>query len=296
MEGTGIEGRYLGLPDEFCNAETSKAVLLSVPFDKTTTYQKGSDKGPEAIIEASRNMEAYDIETGCEVFHVGIHTASPIVAEESQRMLAELYQATKAVIAKGQFVVTMGGEHSISQAPIQACVEAYPGLSVLQLDAHSDLQPAYEGDPYSHASVMSRVKEIPNIGTVVAAGIRSMSVEELPYIDRPNTFFAHDIHDNDTWIDRVIDKLSDKVYITLDLDVLDPAFLPATGTPEPGGLGWYQLLRLLRAVITKRQVVACDIVELCPQPHDKSSDFLAAKLIYKLLSYRFASQLKGDTP
>lgn len=295
MEGTGIKGRYLGLEDEFCDAESSKVVLLSVPFDKTTTYQKGSDKGPEGIIEASRNMEAYDIETGCEVFHVGIHTAPPIVADDSQAMLAGLYQATKEAIGKGKFVVTMGGEHSISQAPIKAVAEAYPGLSVLQLDAHSDLQPAYEGDLYSHASVMSRVKEIPSIGPVVAVGIRSMSVEELPYIDRSNTFFAHDIYGNDAWIDRVVDKLGDKVYITLDLDVLDPAFLPATGTPEPGGLTWYQVLRLLKAVIAKKEVVACDVVELCPHPHDKSSDFLAAKLIYKILNYRFASQLKGDS-
>lgn len=286
MEGHGITGRFGGLPDEYAN-ENGKIVILPVPFDKTTTYQKGSDKGPEALIEASRNMELYDIETDFEVYTLGIYTAPEVDSPDSKAMVADVQKQVSSFLQQGKFVATIGGEHGISQAPIRAYAEKYPGMSILQLDAHADLPPAYEGDPLSHASVMARVKEIPSLSTIAAVGIRSMSSEELPYLDRSNTYFAHTLWKDDKWIDKVVDSLSEKVYITLDLDVFDSSIMPSTGTPEPGGLTWYQVTSLLRAVAEKRQIVGFDIVELCPNPNDKSPDFLAAKLLYKLLSYIF---------
>lgn len=286
--GHGVAGRYAGLPDEFASLDAAKIVLVPVPFDKTTTYQKGSDLGPEALIEASRNLELYDIETDFEVYELGIHTAKPINCPSSEVMLKNVYDSVAGYLEQDKFVVTIGGEHSISPAPIRAHAERYPGLSVLQLDAHADLQPAYEGNPLSHASAMSRVKEIPSVSSLVAVGIRSMSSEEMEFMDKQLTYFSHDIWNKEDWINSVVDNLSDEVYITLDLDVFDPSIIPSTGTPEPGGLGWYPILKLLKTVATKKTIVGFDIVELCPKPSDKSPDFLAAKLIYKILSYIFS--------
>lgn len=286
--GHGVAGRYAGLPDEFASLDAAKIVLVPVPFDKTTTYQKGSDLGPEALIEASRNLELYDIETDFAVYELGIHTAKAVSCPTSEAMIANTYENVANFLKKDKFVVTIGGEHSISPAPIRAHAERHPGLSVLQLDAHADLQPAYEGNPLSHASAMSRVKEIPTVSKLVAVGIRSMSSDELEFMDKQLTYFCHEIWDKEDWINSVVNNLTDEVYVTLDLDVFDPSIIPSTGTPEPGGLGWYQILRLLKAVATKRKIVGFDIVELCPKDADKSPDFLAAKLIYKMLSYIFA--------
>ncbi len=285
--GLGVAGRYAGLPNEFSDLEAAKIVLLPVPFDKTTTYQKGSDLGPVALIEASRNLELYDIETEFEVYKVGIHTAEPVSCETSEEMVANVYNSVAQFLKLNKFVVTVGGEHSISPAPIRAYAEKYPGLSILQLDAHADLQPAYDGNPLSHASAMSRVKEIPEVANLIAVGIRSMSNDEVEFMDKQLTYFAHDIWDKEAWMDQVVEKLADNVYVTLDLDVFDPSTMPSTGTPEPGGLGWYSILKILKKVAGKRNIVGFDIVELCPSSTDKSPDFLAAKLIYKILSYIF---------
>lgn len=284
-EGHGIAGRYAGLPDPYGNHEFSKIVILPVPFDKTSTYQHGSDKGPEALIEASRNMELYDIETNSEVYVKGIHTDNPIKAENSDEMLLLTYNRAKAWIRKDKFLVTLGGEHSISYAAIKAHAEHYGAMTVLQLDAHADLQQAYEGNPWSHASVMARVKEIPQVKRIVSVGIRSMSHEEVPFLDPSETFFAHELEG--PWIDRVLAKLEGPIYITFDLDVFDSALMPSTGTPEPGGLTWNQAMSLLKRVIWEKNVVGCDVVELCPNPSNVAPDYLAAKLVYKILSYQF---------
>lgn len=289
-EGTGVAGRFGGLPQEFSGLDAA-VVVLPVPFDLTTTYVKGSDLGPSALIEASRNLELYDIESDSEPYRIGIHTADPIIAASSEEMLAKTYQMVAQYLQQGKFVVTLGGEHSISQAPIKAYAEKYPDMSVLQLDAHADLHPAYESNPHSHASVMARVHEIPGISSIVAVGIRSMSTEDLPLMRKSHTYFAHDIHDNDVWMDHVVDTLSEHVYITLDLDVFDPAIMPSTGTPEPGGLSWYRVLELIKRVAAEKQIVGFDIVELCPNASNKGPDFLAAKLLYKMLGYIFSSQL-----
>lgn len=284
-QGHGISGRFAGLPDPYGNEENAKIVIVSVPFDKTTTYQQGSDKGPEALIEASRNLELYDIEMDFEVYENGIYTDKFIESETSEEMLNLTYNRVKEWIYKDKFVVTLGGEHSISYAPIKAHAEHYNKLSVLQFDAHTDLQPAYEDNPWSHASVMARVKEIPQVSKIIPVGIRSMSSEELPFLDKSHVFFAHDL--SETWIDDVIQKLEDPVYITFDLDVFDSSLMPSTGTPEPGGLSWNQALKLLKRVMQEKNVVGFDVVELCPNPSNLAPDYLAAKLIYKILSYKF---------
>lgn len=288
-QGHGIAGRYAGLPDPFGNNEFSQIVILPIPFDKTSTYQKGSDKGPEALIEASRNMELYDIETHSEVYKKGIYTDLPIIAETSDQMLFLAYSKAKEWILKDKFLVTLGGEHSVSYAPIKAHAEHYEKLTVLQLDAHADLQPSYEGNLWSHASIMSRIKEIRQIQSIVSVGIRSMSSEELPFLDREQTFFAHELEGE--WIDRVLQKLSGPIYITFDLDVFDSSFMPSTGTPEPGGLSWNSCMNLLKKVMYEKNVVGFDVVELCPNSSNIAPDYLAAKLIYKMLSYKYKVNL-----
>jgi agmatinase len=285
--GHGIKGRYGGLPDPYGAELNSRIVLLPVPFDQTSTYQKGSDKGPEALIEASRNMELYDIETDSEVYLKGIYTAQPIIAETSEKMLDSAYKRTKELLQQDKFVVTLGGEHSISYAPIKAMAEKYQNLTVLQFDAHADLQPAYEGNPWSHASVMARVKELPNISKIVALGIRSMSKEEYSYINPDLTIFAHQMDEANKWMDLALDRLNGPIYITFDLDAFDSSLMPSTGTPEPGGFSWNAALTILKKVFQKKNVVGFDVVELLPRTSDPAPDYLAAKLIYKMLSYKF---------
>lgn len=263
--------------------ESAGIVIQPVPFDQTTTYVHGSDKGPAALIEASRNLELYDIETGLEVHENGIHTAEAIESSSSKEMFEETYERVKEHLSRDKFVVTLGGEHSISFAPIRAHAEVLGPISVLQLDAHADLIPAYEGNPLSHASVMARVKELPQIESIVSVGVRSMAKEEAIALRETHPFFAHTLKEG--WIDQVIEKLTDQVYITFDLDVFDSSIMPSTGTPEPGGMYWNQVMELLKNVVQKRRVVGCDVVELCPIQGFHAPDFLAAKLVYKILSY-----------
>lgn len=284
-EGHGIAGRFAGLPDPFGNLSTAAIVLLPIPFDKTTTYQQGTDKGPEAIIEASRNLELYDIETNSQVYRQGIYTAEPVEEESSEKMIQRCYERAGSYLNSGKYVVGIGGEHSVSYPLIKAHAEKYSKISVLQFDAHADLQPAYEGNPWSHASVMARVQELPQVDHIVSVGIRSLSSEELPTLEHSRTFFAHELEGG--WMDRVLANLSPKVYISFDLDVFDSSLMPATGTPEPGGLFWNTACALLRRVFRERQVIGFDVVELCPIPGMLAPDYLAAKLVYKMLSYKF---------
>jgi agmatinase len=286
-QGHGVAGNYAGLPKKYTDPKKSAVVILPVPFDMTTTYQYGAHKGPEALIEASRNLELYDIETDSEVYERGIYTAPAIEAQNSEEMRKKTHERVAHYVEQGQFVVTLGGEHSISIAPIKAHLERYPNLSVLQFDAHADLVDAYEGNPWSHASVMQRVKELPGIGPLVAVGIRSMSVEEVKNMDRTHTFFAHDLDAEDTWMEKAVALLTNEVYITFDLDAFDSSIMPSTGTPEPGGLNWRQATKLLQLVAKKKKIVGCDVLELCPNSSNIAPDFLAAKLVYKILSYKF---------
>lgn len=287
MMGTGVAGSFGGLPAEFTSLKTSKVAILPIPFDKTTTYAHGSDKGPAALIEASRNMELLDIETGKETYEIGIHTAPAVIADTSEAMVTEGYKRTKDLLSSDKFVLSLGGEHAVSYGPIKAYSEKYPGLTILQFDAHADLQPAYEGNKWSHASVMARAKELPGVAKIVSVGIRSLAVEERNNQSGVTTFYAHEIVGKSDWQEKVIECLGSNVYVTFDLDAFDSSIMPSTGTPEPGGLNWYEALRLLKLTAKTKKIVGADIVELLPNPSFHGPDFLAAKLAYKILSYVF---------
>jgi agmatinase len=280
-----------GIPPAYSAYESSPIVILPVPFDATSTWIKGADKGPDAILEASANMELYDIDTDSEVYLKGIHTANPVIEKTSPEALArQVHDIVNKFLDDGKFVVTLGGEHSVTIGAVQAFAENIPGLSVLQIDAHTDMRQEYEGSRFNHACVMARVREM---CPIVQVGIRSMDVVEKPYLSRDRIFLAKDIvGGHSSWIDEVIEKLNYHVYVTIDLDGFDPSILPATGTPEPGGLGYYDVINLLRKLIVEKKLVGFDVVELCPLENNKASDFLASKLIYQLLSYQFMSENK----
>ncbi|MFC4096095.1 agmatinase [Euzebyella saccharophila] len=283
---------YAGIPDEFAQLETAKVILIPVPYDGTSTWGKGADKGPQAFLEASENMELYDIETDTEVYEQGVYLSEPISEKSSpEAMVNAVHKVTKDYIKRNKFVTLFGGEHSISIGSIRAFNECFDNLSVLHIDAHADLRKTYEGTSCNHACAVHEASQNTNL---VQVGIRSMDAIEKTFMDEEKTFFAHDMVNDEYWTDKVIDLLTDNVFITLDLDAFDPSILPSTGTPEPGGLFWYETLEFLKQVFEEKNVVGFDIVELCPNTNDKSSDFLAAKLYYKMLSYKFMGQAVDD--
>ena len=279
---------FTGLGEKFTGFGSSKIAILPVPYDRTSTWIKGAAKGPFAVLEASPHLEWYDIETDSEVYRRGIHTCPPVEAEQlpPEEMVREVERAAAGLIDADKFVVTLGGEHSVSIGAVKAHNDAFKDLCVLQLDAHMDLRDEYEGSRYNHACVMARVREI---CPAVQVGIRSMDASEKAKINKRDVFFARDIVGSNDWTKKVVDRLSENVYVTIDLDVLDPSEMPSTGTPVPGGLNWYQVTGLLKAVAEKRRVAGFDVVELCPSEHNKAPDFLAAKLIYKFLSYIYCN-------
>lgn len=273
------------LLEEYRDPEKAGIVIIPAPYDQTSTWVKGADLGPEAIIEASGNMELYDIETDSEVYKRGIFTDKPIESEFYPGDMVEVVRRrVQKHLQREKFPVVIGGEHSVSIGAVQAHAENHRGLTVIQLDAHADLRDEYEGSKYNHACVMARIREL---CPIVQVGIRSMDFSEKELLDADCVFFAKDIHDRTDWIEDVVAALLDKVYITIDLDVFDSSIMPSTGTPEPGGLLWYPVLRLLKTAFAEREVVGFDVVELCPNSRNKAPDFLAAKLIYKLLGYKF---------
>ena len=279
---------YAGIPEEFAKLEKAKVVLIPVPYDGTSTWQKGADKGPQAFLDASENMELYDIETDTEVYQQGVFLADAVTENSSpEAMVDAVHQATKRYIKKNKFVTIFGGEHSISIGTIRAFNEMYPNLTVLQLDAHADLRKEYEGSKFNHACAVYEASQTTNL---IQVGIRSMDAIEKTVMDEDKTYFAHEMVEDSTWMDSAIDQMTDNVFITIDLDVFDPSIMPSTGTPEPGGLLWYETLDFLRQIFEEKNVVGFDIVELCPNKDEKSSDFLAAKLYYKMLSYKFLDE------
>jgi agmatinase len=284
---------FAGIPEEFSGPEKSKVVLIPVPYDGTSTWGKGADKGPEAFLQAAENMELYDIETGSEVYQEGIHLLPPLdVARDPEKMVLQVHDVVKTHIKKKKFVTLIGGEHSISIGAIRAFNECFDNISILQLDAHADLRKTYHGSPFNHACALYEANEN---GHLIQVGIRSMDKSEKGIMNEEQVFFAHEMADDDYWMDNAIDLLKENVYITLDLDVFDPSIMPATGTPEPGGLLWYETLEFLRNVFSEKNVVGFDIVELCPDEHHKASDFLTAKLYYKMLSYKFEEQQQFES-
>ncbi|MGH7443258.1 MAG: agmatinase [Longimicrobiales bacterium] len=286
---------FMGLDEQASDFDAARTVILPVPYEATTSYGAGTGAGPAAILEASRYIELYDKELDALPSDVGIATlpALALTGAGPQHAVAELRAAYDALldVAADKFVIMLGGEHSITSAPVLAWADrlgrAGRALSVLQIDAHSDLRPEYEGSPFSHASVMARIAERCAISAV---GIRALTREEADYArvrDNVHIFYADHIHEGTAWIGDVMQTLGDDVYITFDVDGFDPALVPATGTPEPGGLQWYPVMKLLRRVFMERHVVAADVVELAPIPGYHAADFLVAKLVYKMIGYRF---------
>lgn len=279
---------FAGIEQEYAGLAFAKAVLIPVPYDGTSTWGKGADKGPEAFLEAAENMELYDIETDSEVYKVGIHLTEEITGQtDPEDVVNAVEEAYKNYLERKKFVTMVGGEHSVSIGAIRAMNTHYDDLTVLQIDAHADLRKSYLGTPYNHACALYEANETTNL---IQVGIRSMDVKETTVMNRDQVFMAHEIAIDDNWMDSAIDMMTDDVYITFDLDALDPSILPATGTPEPGGLQWYETLEFLKRVFEERNVVGFDIVELCPVGDYKSSAFTAAKLYYKMLSYKFLDQ------
>lgn len=266
--------------------DESQIIIVPVPYDATSTYIRGADRGPAAILDASPALEFYDVETGTEVHKRGIHTVPPLVAGPDPAELTDaVYSRVSGILTENRFPVVIGGNHTVSIGAFRAASELFAGLTILQLDAHSDLRPVYEGSHLNHACAAARAREY---APLVQVGIRSMAAEELPYVDWERIFYAHSLWEDKSLYGKALALLSENVWITVDLDVFDPSVMPSTGTPEPGGPDYRELLSFLRDVMRKRNVVGFDVVELCPSETNKAPDFMAAKLIYQMLSYRFS--------
>jgi len=275
-----------GLPKKFSQYETSKIAILPIEFDKSISWLQGAAKGPKAIIDASKQVELYDIETNTEVYTQGIFTAKSIKAESSKKMISQAYEKTISLLRDEKFIVSLGGDHSVTLGPLTAHKDFCKDISILHLDAHTDRRDSYNNNKFSHASIMARASEI--VDNIVSVGIRSMDITEKPYLKQENIFLAENICcENNKWISNVIKNLGEKVYLSIDVDVFDTGIMPSTGTPEPGGLTWYQVIHLMQALCKKKELVGMDVVELAPTKTNKAPDFLVAKLIYKILSYKF---------
>jgi agmatinase len=269
-----------------CSLRDALFVIVPVPYDLTSTYQPGSRRGPLAIIEASTNMELYDEELKKETFRAGIHTtpALAIDARGPKHVVGAVQTKISKIAAMDKIPVMLGGEHSISFGAVDALREKYPELMVLQLDAHADLRESYQGSPHSHASVARRISEI---CPLVQVGIRSMSKEEADFLPESTvkSYSADFVLENKDWCQKICRDLKGDIFISIDLDVFDPSIMPATGTPEPGGLYWSNVLRLLKTVSRLCKIRGFDVVELAPIPGIVAPDFMAAKLIYRLMGY-----------
>ncbi len=291
---TAVTMHYADMDEEYTGFKKAKVVILQAPYEKTATYKKGTVKGPSAIIDASKKMELFDDELNQETYKIGIHTMEPMAVEnmEPEAMVDNVYKATSDVLKANKFPVMLGGEHSVSIGAVKAFKEAYPNISVLHLDAHYDLRDEYFGSKFNHGCVARRISEM---CPIVQTGTRSLSKEEKEFLasqanGRVKTISVYDILEMPLWKDVISNSLSENVYISIDLDAFDPSLMPAVGTPEPGGLGWYETLDLLRNVSKDKKIVGFDVVELCPIKDQIASDFLAAKLVYRLLGYIFPTK------
>ncbi len=275
---------FAGLTPPYSNLQQAKTVILPVPYDATSEWRSGSRHGPQAIIDASQYLELYDLELDREIYKVGICTMPEVepLFRSPQDMINRVYEVIKDLIQKGKFVVLLGGEHSLSLGAVRAFKEAFPGLSVLQLDAHADLRDEYLGTKYGQACVMRRIFELCPISQV---GVRSLSWEEKQFLTQKKLtpFYMSDLASNKTSVNGIVDSLSKDIYITIDADVLDPSIMPATGTPEPDGMSWRQVLEIIESVARHKHVVGFDLMEFCPGEGPSSCAFLLAKLAYKLI-------------
>ncbi len=278
---------FCGLEGDNCSYKKAKAVIVPVPYEKTTTYLKGTNKAPKAVIEASKNMELYDEELDKVIADIGISTLPPLKTKSKPcDMIKKVKAHCAKVINDGKFPVVIGGEHSISVGFLLAIKEKYPNISVVQFDAHADLRDEYRGSKYNHACVMARMREQSD---VIGVGIRSLSYKESRLIKDKNykIIWAKDRMDAASCVRKILDSVKGDIYLTIDVDAFDPTLVPSVGTPEPGGFNWYDILAIAKGIFEERNVVGFDVMELCPNPVDKSADFIIAKLIYKLLGYKF---------
>jgi len=286
MKKNKQDTRFCGLEDRFSSWGASRIVILPVAYDLTTSYKPGAINGPKAIIDASRYMEAYDEETGKEISRLGIHTAEELRSSKLQPedIIKKVERETSFILDAGKFPVVIGGEHSITLGPALSCKKKFGNFSVLQLDAHSDMRDVFQGWKHSHGCIARRITEITD---VVQIGIRSLSKEEAENSHKNlKTFFMKDMVKSGKWEEEAIGSLKEKkVYVTIDMDVFDPSIMPSVGTPEPGGIGWYEALALLKMLSRKKEIIGFDVVELAPIAGNVSPDFMAAKLIYKFLNY-----------
>ena len=277
--------------EEYSSFDASRILVLPVSYEGTVSYGTGTGDGAMAIVEASRNMELYEEETGSELYKLGIHTLDEFTPRDTpEEMMNSLYEYTKKLLASDKFLCMLGGEHSVSAPVIRAHAEKYHDLSVLQIDAHADLRDTYDGTPHSHASIMARVVKDLRIPSV-QVGIRSISSDEARSLNTglpTKIFWAKDIVGKTNWIEDAVGSLTDNVYLTIDIDGLDPSLVPTTGTPEPGGLGWYETLALIRTLAKKRRVVGMDLVEFSKTDNSDAPAFLCSKLVYKSLAYVFS--------
>ncbi len=277
---------YAGIEDKYAQYRSSAIILQSIPYDGTSTWGKGADNGFDAFLEASENMELYDIETDTEVYKEGVYINPPILENSSPEAMTEsVYNKTMELLESDKYLTFFGGEHSVSIGIIRAFKEKYKKLTVLQLDAHTDLRETYLGSRCNHACALHEASKTTNL---IQVGIRSMDICELDHLNKKKCFFAHKLDTQHLWMDKAIEMMGENVYLTIDLDVLDPSIMPATGTPEPGGLDWYTMMKFLKLVFINKNVVGFDIVELAPIENNKAPQFLVAKLYYKLLSYKFS--------
>lgn len=276
--------------EEYSSLDSARILVLPVSYEGTVSYGGGTGAGAMAIVDASRNMELYEEETGAEVYKLGIHTLDEFVPRDTpDEMMDSLYEYTRELLATDKFLCMLGGEHSVSAPVIKAHAEKFHDLSVLQIDAHADLRDTYDGTPHSHASIMARVVKDLRIPSV-QVGIRSISADEARSLSTglpTKIFWAKDIVGKTNWIDDAVNSLTDNVYLTIDIDGLDPSLVPTTGTPEPGGLGWYETLALIRTLAKKRRIVGMDLVEFSKTDNSDAPAFLCSKLVYKSLAYIF---------
>jgi len=283
----GETATFGGIGSEYARFDRSEILLQSIPYDGTSTWGKGADRGFHEFLEAAENMELYDIETDSEVYRKGIHLLPELKESASPESVYRAVRSqTEKLLSTNKFLTFFGGEHSISIGIIEAYREVFRDLTVLQLDAHADLREQYLGTPYNHACAMHRASKDTNL---IQVGIRSMDISEKEHLNPDHCFFDREIHSGDGWMDETINLMTDHVYLSLDLDVLDPSVMPATGTPEPGGMDWPMITGYLKQVFMQKNIVGFDIVEFAPIRNLKAPGFLVAKLYYKLLSYKFHS-------
>jgi agmatinase len=279
--------------DQYSSMMNARILVWPISYEGTVSYGTGTGNGAMAIVDASRNMELYEEETHSEVYKVGIHTIEEMRPEPTpDAMMAAIYERTKELLDTGKFICMLGGEHSVSAPVIRAHAEKFHNLSVLQIDAHADLRDTYDGTPHSHASIMARVVQDLKIPSV-QVGIRSISAEEARALAAglpTKIFWAKDIVGRTDWIRPAVDSLTENVYLTIDIDGLDPSLVPTTGTPEPGGLGWYETLALIRRLAEKKRIVGMDLVEFSKTDNSDAPAFLCAKLVYKCLAYIFRDE------